>query len=67
MLKKKNLNLNKLWKRGLYMLQIQIVACQSHEQDQLERVGNHFSEENRINLDQASQRPVRKSFKFMGI
>lgn len=48
------------WKNAktTHMLHIPRVATQSHEQDQWERSDNCFSEENRINLIQASQIPV---------
>ena len=42
-----------------HMLHIPIVVCQSLGQDQWEMTGNCFSEENRISLVQASQRPVK--------
>lgn len=42
-----------------HMLHSPTVVCQSHGQDQWERSDNCFSEENRISLGQASQRPVK--------
>ena len=41
------------------MLHIPRVACQAHEQDQPEMSDNYFSEENRISLGQASQKPEK--------
>lgn len=41
------------------MQHIPTVVCQSHGQDQWEMSDNCFSVENRINLVQASQTPVK--------
>lgn len=46
------------------MLHIPTIASQFHELDQLEMRDNCFSVENRINLVQASQIPV-KTIKFI--
>lgn len=46
------------------MLHIPTIASQFHELGQLEMRDNCFSVENRINLDQASQTPV-KTIKFI--
>lgn len=42
-----------------HMPHIPTVVCQAHGQDQREMGDNYFSEENRISLVQASQRPVK--------